>query len=107
MPTFVIRTIHTPDQCPTSNSKLRDRIQEQGPQIPKTAERLGVKIIVGPLVLGSEHEGVLVVEAERIEAINDFLLESGLIQWQTCRVSFAQSMPEALGELHRAPAPLH
>lgn len=106
MATFVIRTVHTADQCPTSNSKVRERILEQGPQIPKTAERLGVKIVVGPLVLGSEHEGVLVAEAERVEAVNDFLLETGLVQWQTCRVSYAQLLPDALAEIDRMPAPL-
>ncbi len=106
MPTFVITTVHTPDQCPTSNSRLRKRIQELGPQIPKIAERLGIKMVVGPLVLGSEHGGVVVVEADRIEAVNDFLLESGLIQWQSCRVSLAQTMADALGELSKVPEPL-
>jgi hypothetical protein len=106
MSTFVIRTIHTPDQCPSSNSKLRERIQEQGPQIPKIGERLGVKITAGPLVLVTEHEGIVIVEAERIEAVKDFLLESGLMQWQTCRVSLAQPLPDALGEIRRGPAPL-
>jgi hypothetical protein len=106
VPTFVIRTVHSPDQCPTANSKLRERIQAQGPQIPKIAEGLGIKVVVGPLVLGSEHEGVVIVEADRIEAVNDFLLESGLIQWQTCRVSLAQTMADALGELSKVPEPL-
>jgi hypothetical protein len=98
---------HPPDQCPTSNSKVRDRIQQQASQLPKLGERLGVKITAGPFVLGAEHETVAVVEADRVEGVNDFLMESGLIQWNSARVSMAQLLPDALGELDKVPAPLY
>jgi len=41
------------------------------------------------LVLGSEHESVAVVEADRVETVNDFIQLSGLIQWNSVRVSMA------------------
>jgi len=107
MPTYVIRLSHPPDQCPSSNSKVRELIQKGAPELPKVAERLGVKIVAGPFVLGSEHDGVAVVEADRVEMVNDFLLESGMAQWNSLRVSMAQPIQEALADLSKAPPPLY
>ena len=103
----MIRLTHTSDQCPTANGKVRERVQELGPNIPKIAERLGVKIVAGPLVLGAEHEGLAIVETERVETVNDFLIETGLVQWNSVRVSMAQALPDALAEIERMPAALY
>ena len=43
MPTFVVRLVHTSDQCPTANSKVRDRVLGGAAEIPKLAQDLGVK----------------------------------------------------------------
>jgi hypothetical protein len=107
MPTYVVRMTHTSDQCPTANSKVRERVVGGAADIPKTAERLGVKLAVGPLVLGSEHEAVAVVEANAVETVNDFLVETGLIQWNSVRVSMAQPLQDALAEMERMPPPLY
>ena len=107
LPTYVIRLTHTSDQCPTANSKARKRVQEIGPNITQIAERLGVKIVTGPLVLGAEHEGLAVLETERVETVNDFVTETGLLQWNSVRVSMARPLPDALEEIERMPAALY
>ena len=107
MPTYVVRLTHTSDQCPTANSKVRERVVGGAAEVPKAAERLGVKLVVGPLVLGAEHEAVTVVEANTVEAVNDFLVETGLMQWNSARVSMAQPLPEALADMERMPPPLY
>jgi hypothetical protein len=104
LPTYVIRTNHSAETCPSANSKVLDLVQKVGPEIPTIAERLGVKIVAGPLVMGSEHESVAIVETERVETVNDFLLEAGLVQWNSVRVSMAQPLPDALAELDKLPA---
>lgn len=103
MPTYVVRLSHPPESCPTANSKVRDLILKQGPEIPKIADRLGLKIVAGPLVMGSEHESLAIVETEKVETVNDFLIETGMVQWNTARVSMAQPMADALAELDRLP----
>lgn len=107
MPTYAIRLTHPPDQCPTANSKVRERMQKGAQELPQLAQRLGVGIVAGPYVLGAEHDGLAVVEADRVETVNEFLLRSGLVQWNSARVSMAQPLQEALGELDKAPAPLY
>ena len=107
MPTYVIRLSHTSDQCPTANAKVRERVQEMGPNIAKISERLGIKIVAGPLILGAEHEGLAILETDRVETVNDFLVETGLVQWNSVRVSMAQQLADALAEIDRMPAALY
>ena len=76
MPTYVVRLTHTSDQCLTANAKVRERVLSGAAGIPQLAERLGVQIVAGPLVLGSEHEGIAIVEAASAEAVNDFVQEN-------------------------------
>jgi hypothetical protein len=76
-------------------------------QIPEVAQRVGVKIVAGPMILGSEHEAVAIVEADSAEAVHEFTLQSGLVQWNSVRVSVARPLPEALTEMERMPPPLY
>src|SRR5690242_6081353 len=71
MPSYVVRLTHTSDQCPTANSKVRERVVRGAPEIPNLAAKLGVKMVTGPLVLASEHEAVAVVEADSVETVNE------------------------------------
>lgn len=107
MPTYVVRLTHTSDQCPTANAKVRERVAGGAAGLPGLAESLGVKMLTGPLVLASEHESVAVVEASSVEAVDDFVQRSGLIQWNSVRVSAAQTLADALGNLDKLPPPIY
>jgi hypothetical protein len=50
---------------------------------------------------------VAVVEADGVEAVNDFIQRSGLIQWSSVRVSLAEPLQEALGRLDSLPPALY
>ncbi len=105
--TFLVQLTHTSDQCPTANSKVRERVLGSAADIPNLAEQLGVKIVLGPLVLGSEHESIAVVEANAVEEVNDFIQRTGLIQWNSVRVSMVEALQNALGRLNEMPPPLY
>ncbi len=107
MPTYFVRLTHTSDQCPTASSKVRERVLGGVADIPKLAEQLGVKMVVGPLVLGSEHESVAVVEAAGVEAVNEFVQRSGLIQWNSVRVSMAEPLEVALARIDQMPPAIY
>src|SRR4051812_42469451 len=99
MPTYVIRAIHQSDQCPASSARVRALVQKGMPELPKLGQELGVQIVAGPYILGSEHEMVAVVEADRIEQVNAFAMRGGIVQWNSVRISPATPAQEALGEL--------
>jgi hypothetical protein len=107
VPTYVIRSTHPPDQCPAANSKTRELVQKGAEEMPGLAQRPGIRVIAGPFVLGSEHDGLTIVETDRVETVNDFALESGLVQWNSVQVSMAKPLQDALGDLNRAPPPLY
>ena len=79
------------------NFKRADAADDErwAPQIPQLAERLGVEIVT-LRVFGPDHIVLVVVEATDIEAVRDFIFQSGLIQWNTTKVHATYSMEEAL-----------
>ena len=95
---YVVLGTHGPEICPTSNAKIRDLMMTVGPQIPKLAEKHGVKIIAGPYV-NREHLTVVIVEADRSEDLDQFLMEARLPQWNTVRIIPSVSMQEGMAEL--------
>lgn len=84
---YVIRMTHPPDQCPTADARIREVFVKGAPELPRLAQRLGEKFLAGPSILGAEHETVVVVESETLEAVQDFIVQSGLVQWNAGRVS--------------------
>lgn len=100
---FVVMADHTPDMCPMSNSKIREMMKQGAKEIPNVAAKLGVKIITIN-VFGPEHRVLAVVEADDVEAVRNFILESRLIQWNTTHVHPTWGMDEALAKADKLPA---
>jgi uncharacterized protein with GYD domain len=99
---FVIRSKHAPEHCPTSNAKIRQLMKESGKEIPRLAESLGIRIITFN-VFGPEHELLAVVEAEGIEAVRNFAMQSKLVQWSTVTINATWTLQEALAKADALP----
>jgi uncharacterized protein with GYD domain len=95
---YVLLATHTPETCPTSNSKTRELLLRRAPEMPDLARKAGVKIVAGPLV-NREHVTVVVVEAAKVEALDQFISESGLSQWNSVRVLPSLMLEEAIKEV--------
>jgi predicted P-loop ATPase len=97
MATFAVIAQHPPELCPTSNAQTRQIMKEGATQIPQLAEQLGVDIVT-LRVFGPDHIVLAVVEANDIEPVRDFILQSRLIQWNTTKIHATYSMEEALAK---------
>ena len=97
MPTFAVIAEHPPELCPSSNARTRKMLKEGAAQIPQLAQQLGVDIVT-LRIFGPDHIVLAVVEADDIEAVRDFILESRLIQWNTTNIHATYSMEEALAK---------
>jgi hypothetical protein len=97
MATFAVIAEHPPELCPTSNARTRQMLKEGAAQIPQLAEQLGVDIVT-LRIFGPDHIVLAVVEANDIEAVREFTLQSRLIQWNTTRIHATYSMEEALAK---------
>ena len=96
MATFAVIAEHPPNLCPTSNAHTRQMLKEGAGQIPQLAEQLGVQI--GTLrIFGPEHIILLVVEADDIESVRNFALQSRLMQWNKVDIHATYSIEEAVG----------
>ena len=98
MTTFAITAEHPPDLCPTSNARTRQILKEGAGQIPGLAEQLGIDIAT-LRVFGPDHIILAVVEADDIDAVRSFALQSRLMQWNTVKIHATYSMDEALAML--------
>jgi len=95
---FVGLANHSPEICPTSNAKTKGLLLELAPQIPGIAQKHGVNIVAGPFV-NREHLTVVIVETDRAEALDNFLVDSRLAQWNQVRILPSRSLQEGLMEL--------
>jgi hypothetical protein len=96
MPTFAVIAEHPPELCPSSNAQTRQRLKAGAGQIPQLAEQLGVDIVT--LRVGPDHIVLAVVEADDIEAVREFILQSRLIQWNTTKIHATYSIDEAIAK---------
>jgi hypothetical protein len=95
MSTFAVIAQHPPNLCPTSNAQTRQLLKEGASQIPKLAELLGVAIVT-LRIFGPEHIIIAVVEADDIDSVRNFALQSRLMQWNTVKINATYSIEEAV-----------
>jgi hypothetical protein len=103
MATFAVIAEHPPDLCPTSNAQTRQMLKEGARQIPQLAEQLGVDI--GTLrIFGPDHIILAVVEADDIDSVRNFALQSRLMQWNTIKIHATYSIEEAVAMIDEVEA---
>ena len=66
--------------------------------MPELAQKHGVEIITLN-VFGPDHIIMSVIEAGTIESVRGFVVEAGLLQWNTVKINATWSMEEALQEI--------
>jgi hypothetical protein len=95
MATFAVIAEHPPNLCPTSNAQTRQMLKEGASQIPQLAHQLGVDI--GTLrIFGPDHIILAVVQADDIDSVWRFALQSRLMQWNTVKIHATYSIEEAV-----------
>jgi hypothetical protein len=95
--TFAIIAEHPPELCPSSNAQTREMLHQGAGQIPQLADQLGVDIVT-LRIFGPDHILLVVVEANDIEVVRDFILHSRLIQWNTTKIHATYSIEEAIAK---------
>jgi hypothetical protein len=95
MATFAVIAQHPPELCPTANAQTRQMLKQAAAQIPQLAEDLAVEIVT-LRIFGPDHIALAVVEADDIETVRKFVLQSRLIQWNTTKIHATYSIEEAL-----------
>jgi hypothetical protein len=98
---YVVLGTHAAEVCPTSNAKTKALLLEVAPQVTDLAAKHGVNIVAGPFA-NREHMLVVIVETDRAEALDNFVVDSRLAQWNTVRILPSVTMQDAMGELQEA-----
>ncbi len=96
---FLILATHSPDMCPLTNSKVREHVLKIVPEWKNMAERLGLRFVSDPLV-NNEHMVISVVEASEVEALDEFINQSGMQQWNNVKMIPCTRIEDALKKYH-------
>jgi hypothetical protein len=99
---FVVVAEHAPELCPTSNAQTREMMKQGAKEMPNLAQKLGVDVVT-LRVFGPDHIVLAVVEADDIEAVRNFVMESRLVQWNTTKIHATWSLEEALAKADALP----
>ncbi len=92
---YVILGQHPPDLCPTSNAKTRQRVEHMLTQLDAAQKKHQVNVLSGH-VLGMSHKMVVLTEAPSVEAVRDFAMETGLVQWNSVEIYPSWGLDEAM-----------
>jgi hypothetical protein len=89
MPRYALLADHSPDLCPSSNAKTRNRMLEglNPENAEKVAQSLGMEVVYGPLHLDPSHRTIAIIDAPAIEAVTKWVVETGMFQWNSVEVS--------------------
>ncbi len=105
MPKYIVLADHTPDICPSSNSRTRARAQDGlgEENLPKAMAEHGITFAVEPMHLDPSHRTVAIVEAANVEAVVAFVNATGLSQWNTVEVCPTTPISEMMETLEDSP----
>jgi hypothetical protein len=98
VPRYVLLADHSPDLCPASNAKVRVRMMEglSPDNAEKVAQALGMKTLFGPLHIDPSHRTLAIIEAPAVEAVNKWVVETGMFQWNTVEVCAVTPIEEMM-----------
>ena len=102
---YVALLRHSPEVCPTSNSKVREQVQTLPPKLEQVGHKHQVSL-KSSHILGPTHLMVLVCDAPSVEAVREFLDETGLTQWNNTELYPSLSIQEAMQALPSFPPPI-
>jgi hypothetical protein len=101
MPTFLIVSRHSPENCPLNNDKMKKLTLELPEKLVGLEKKHGIKR-TGVWTVIPEHLVVWVYEAPSSEALQKFSMEPAIAKWMawnTSEIKLAMSLEESMGLL--------
>lgn len=86
MPTFLIISRHSPENCPINNEKMKKLTLELPEKLGELEEKHGLKR-AGVWTVIPEHLTVWVYEAANSESLQEFSMEPDMIKWMAWNVN--------------------
>ena len=98
MPTFLIISKHSPENCPINNEKMKKLTLELPGKLGGLEKKHGIKR-VGTWTVIPEHLLVWVYEAPSSEALQEFSMDPEMVKWMawnTSEIKLAMGLEESM-----------
>jgi len=105
VPHYAVIADHSPDICPGSNARSRARAMEGtgAENMQRVAAEVGLSYVLEPQHLDPSHRVIAVVDAPSIEAVNTFVFDTGLFQWNTVETYALTPIADLMARLMDVP----
>ena len=103
MPTFLMISRHSPENCPLNNEKMKKITLELPEKLGSLEKKHGLKR-VGVWTVIPEHLTVWVYEAPSSESLQVFSMETDIVKWMawnTSEIKLAMSLEESIKLLNK------
>ena len=103
MPTFLMISRHSPENCPLNNEKMKKITLELPEKLGSLEKKHGVRRI-GVWTVIPEHLTVWVYEAPSSESLQEFSMEPEMVKWMawnTNEIKLAMSLEENVKLLNK------
>ena len=104
MPTFLMISRHSAENCPLNNEKMKKMTLELPGKLSGLEKKHGVKR-VGAWTVIPEHLLIWVYEASSSDALQKFSMEPEIVKWMawnTSEIKLAMSLEESMKLLKKA-----
>lgn len=95
MPVFILDMKHSPEMCPMYNDKIKRKFKEQYSKMKEIAAKQEIKILIN-LSVALDHTSLFVLEAPSIQAMENFIMEMGIVSFQTITIRHAIDTDEVV-----------
>jgi hypothetical protein len=98
MPTFLMISRHSPENCPLNNEKMKKMTLELPEKLCALEKKHGIRRI-GVWTVIPEHLTVWVYEAPSSDSLQKFSMEPAIVKWMawnTSEIKLAMSLEESI-----------
>lgn len=98
MPTFLLISKHSPENCPMYNEKAKKIALAYMTKMDAWAKKYGIKV-TGAATVHSEHLNIMIFEAPNLEAVQKIAMEPeamAMSAFTTTEVKMALNMEETM-----------
>lgn len=95
MPIFILDLEHSPEMCPMYNENVKKKFVEQYSKMKEISAKLEIKILINLSVV-LDHTSLVVVDAPSIQAVENWIMEMGLLGSQTIHIRHAINTDESV-----------
>lgn len=99
---FALTLTHPPNVCPSGNKASREASIKWWKALPELTKRYNLKMLSFDH-FDPEHLMIAIFEAESLESVRDFAMQTGIIAWNDVKIHALTPVSALMDNIDQAP----